>query len=410
MEIETAGKKEQTRSETKLPRNVWILTFTSFFTDISSDMILNLIPLFLANVLGAGTAVVGVIEGIAETTASIMKLFSGAISDKLKQRKSLAVIGYGLSSLSKPFLLLANSWGWVLGVRFSDRLGKGIRTAPKDALLAGSVDEKNRGLAFGVHRAGDTAGAFLGVAIAAFVIWRTQVNLSLLSGSTFHTIVLISIIPAFLAVAVIAFGARDVLVKSQSDVPILSWKGLDKRFQFYIFVTILFTLGNSSDAFITLRAQERGLNILQIMLMLMTFNAIYAALSGPLGALSDRLGRRRLIIIGWITYGLIYLGFGLSTGGTAIWILFSLYGIYYALTEGSGKALIADLVPDEKRGTAYGIYYAAVGLTALPASVIAGLLWQGFGAWTGFGAAAPFYFGAGMALIAGLLFALRIKS
>jgi predicted MFS family arabinose efflux permease len=200
MEIETAGKKEQTRSETKLPRNVWILTFTSFFTDISSDMILNLIPLFLANVLGAGTAVVGVIEGIAETTASIMKLFSGAISDKLKQRKSLAVIGYGLSSLSKPFLLLANSWGWVLGVRFSDRLGKGIRTAPKDALLAGSVDEKNRGLAFGVHRAGDTAGAFLGVAIAAFVIWRTQVNLSLLSGSTFHTIVLISIITAFLAV------------------------------------------------------------------------------------------------------------------------------------------------------------------------------------------------------------------
>lgn len=387
-----------------LPRNVWILTATSFFTDISSEMLVNLIPLFLANVLGASTAIIGLIEGIAESTASVMKVFSGALSDKLGKRKALAVIGYGLSSIAKPFLYFSTTWAGVLAVRFSDRLGKGIRTAPRDALLAGSISSDKRGLAFGVQRAGDTAGAMLGMIIAAFIIWKTQANQELLTAGTFRTVVLVSIIPAFLAVIVLALGAVETAGKKADKAPLLSLKGMDSRFKIFLAISILFTLGNSSDAFIILRGQERGLSTLQIMAMLITFNLVYSVLSAPLGALSDRIGRRRLIIGGWIAYALIYLGFALSTTGAAIWITFGLYGLYYAMAEGAGKAFIADLVPAEKRGTAYGLYHAAVGISALPASLIAGLLWQGAGAWPGLGPSAPFYFGAAMAFVAGILF------
>lgn len=388
----------------RLHSNIWVLTATSLLTDISSEMITNLIPLFLANVLGVRTSVVGLIEGLAETTASLMKVYSGALSDKLGKRKWLTVAGYSLSTIAKPFLYFANTWGWVLGVRFTDRLGKGIRTAPRDSLVAGSIDQDQRGLAFGLHRAGDTAGAFLGLAIAAFIVWSAQSGAADLSRSTFQIAVLASIIPAVLAVLVLALGAREVEVGEKSSAPVLSLKGLDGRFKVFLLVVVLFTLGNSSDAFIILRGQERGLNVLHVMLMLMTFNLIYASLSGPLGALSDKIGRRRLIIGGWLAYGLVYLGFALSQTGWQVWALFGLYGIYYAATEGVAKALIADLVASERRGTAYGLYNAAVGLTAFPASLIAGLLWQGAGIWQGFGASAPFFFGAAMALLAGLLF------
>jgi len=389
-----------------LDRNVWILTITSFLTDISSDMINNLIPLFLTGVLGQATTVVGLIEGIAETTASLMKVFSGAVSDRLGKRKGLAVLGYGLSSLSKPFLYFASAWGIVLGVRFADRLGKGIRTAPKDALLSQSVSSDKRGLAFGIHRAGDSAGAFVGILIAALTVWLTQTNPNVLSGRTFQIVVLASIVPAFLAVLILALGAREVSVPAQEKraaalVP--SFKGLDKRFISFLGVTIIFTLGNSSDAFIILRGQERGLTILGVMGMLLTFNAVYTVLAGPAGALSDKIGRRKLIVFGWMAYGLIYLGFALSSTGTAVWLFFGLYGVYYALFEGASKAYIADLMPAEKRGTAYGLYSAAVGLTAFPASLIAGLLWQGLGAWKGYGPAAPFLFGGFLALLAALL-------
>lgn len=388
----------------RLPRNVWVVTATSFLTDISSEMLAYLIPLFLANVLKTGTAVIGLIDGIAETTASLMKIYSGWLSDKLGRRKWLTVLGYAISTIAKPFLYFANTWGWVLGVRFADRLGKGVRTAPRDALVAGSVDKKLRGLAFGLHRAGDTAGAFVGLLVAAIIIWLTQAGAAQLERSTFQIIVLASIIPAALAVLVLAIGAREVKAEGKSSTPVLSLKGLDGRFKIFLAVVVLFTLGNSSDAFIVLRAQERGLNLLQVMAMLLTFNLIYALLSGPLGALSDRIGRRRLIIGGWVAYGLVYLGFALSRTGWQVWTLFGLYGIYYAAVEGTAKALVADLVPPEKRGTAYGLYNAAVGLTAFPASAIAGLLWQGAFGWNGFGAAAPFFFGAGMALLAGILF------
>jgi MFS family permease len=389
---------------TRLHRNVWIMTLTSFLTDISSEMIVNLVPLFLYSVLGVRLSVIGLIEGVAETTASLLKIFSGAISDRLGQRKRLAVIGYGLSAFAKPFLYFANTWGWVLGVRFMDRVGKGIRTAPRDALLAGSSEPAQRGLVFGLHRAGDTAGAFIGLGLAGLIIWLTQSNEVALTRQSFQTVVLISIIPAVLAVLILALGATNIAPKAQKAAPLLSFNGMDRRFKAYLGVVVLFTLGNSSDAFIILRAQERGLSVLQIIGMLMTFNAIYSILSGPAGALSDRIGRRRLILSGWLVYGLIYLGFALAQTGAAVWMLFGLYGVFYALTEGSAKALVADLVPDQKRGTAYGLYSAAIGLAALPASLMAGVLWQGIGTWNGFGPAAPFIFGMGMALLAGILF------
>jgi MFS family permease len=387
-----------------LPVNVWIVTATSFLTDISSEMIVYLVPLFLANVLKTGTAVIGLIEGLAETTASLMKIYSGALSDRLGKRKWITVIGYAISAVAKPFMYFAQTWHWVLGVRVADRLGKGIRTAPRDALVAGSIDEKQRGLAFGLHRAGDTAGAFFGLLIGAVIVWLTQAGAADLTRRTFQIAVLVSIVPAVLAVLVLAIGARDVAGQEKSKAPLLSLKGMDRRFKVFLLVLVLFTLGNSSDVFIILRGQERGLDVLQIMLMLMTFNLIYSVLAGPLGALSDQVGRRKLIITGWIAYGLVYLGFALSKTGWQVWTLFGFYGIYYAATEGSAKALIADLVPAERRGTAYGLYNAAIGLTAFPASALAGVLWQGAFGWQGFGPAAPFYFGAGLALLAGILF------
>jgi MFS family permease len=388
----------------RLPRNIWAVTLTSFFTDVSSEMIFNLVPLYLANVLGVGTAIIGLIDGIAETTASLMKVYSGSLSDKLGGRKWLAVAGYAVSTISKPFLFIATSWEWVLGVRFSDRLGKGIRTAPRDALVADSVDEKQRGLAFGVHRAGDTAGAFLGLGFAALIVWLTEKTSLDLTQHTFQVAVLISFIPAILGVLALVFGANDVPMKTQLKSALPSFEGLDTRFKLFLFIVVLFTLGNSSDSFIILLGQNRGLDVLQIMLMLMTFNLIYASLAGPLGSWSDKIGRRKLIIGGWIAYGLVYLGLALSNAGWHVWVLYALYGIYYAATDGVARALVADFVPVERRGTAYGLYNAAIGIAVLPASVIAGVLWQGFGSFTGFGASAPFYFGAMLALLAGILF------
>ena len=394
----------------QLHPNIWIVTATSFLTDISSEMIVYLIPLFLSNVLGVRMAFIGLIDGVAETTASLIKIYSGALSDKIGKRKWLAVLGYGISTVAKPFLYFANTWGWILGIRFADRVGKGIRTAPRDALVAASTDVNNRGFAFGLHRAGDTAGAFIGIGIAALIIWLTQTNEALLSVNTFRIAVLASVVPAVLAVIVLAAGATDLDPSTSlragkgSGMMRLSLKGINPRFKTFLFIMILFTLGNSSDSFIILRAQERGLNVLQTMFMLMTFTAIYTFLSGPLGALSDRLGRRKLIIGGWLAYAFVYLGFALANAGWQIWMLFGLYGIFYAATEGVAKALVADLVPESQRGTAYGLFNAAIGIAALPASLLAGLLWHGLGAWAGFGPSAPFFFGATLALIASILF------
>jgi MFS family permease len=389
----------------RLHPNIWFLTIGSFLTDVSSEMLTNLIPLFLYNVLGVQTSIIGLIDGIAETTASLVKIYSGALSDRLGKRKTLTVLGYAVSTISKPFLYFATTWEWVLGVRFSDRVGKGVRTAPRDALLADSTKSTQRGLAFGLHRAGDTAGAFVGLGIAAFIIWLTQSGAAELTRHTFQDVVLASIIPAVLAVLILTLGVKEITAarKETANLPTLRWKAFDKRFRAFLIVVIIFTLGNSSDSFIILRGQNRGLSVLQIMGMLMTFNAIYATLAGPLGSLSDRVGRPKLMLVGWTIYGLVYLGFALSHTGVEIWILYAIYGVYYALTEGVAKALVADIVPQDQRGTAYGLFNAAIGFSALPASLVAGVLWQVVSP------AAPFVFGASLALIAGFLLMTWVK-
>lgn len=390
----------------QLPRNVWITTAGSLLTDISSEMVANLLPLFLANVLGARTGVIGLIEGLAETTASLLKLFSGWLSDRLGRRKWLTVGGYTLSTLVKPFLYLANAWGQVLAVRFFDRVGKGIRTAPRDALLADSIQPAQRGLAFGLHRAGDTLGAAIGVGVALLLVWLTQGAALTLSRATFQRIILWSIVPALLAVAILAVGLRETGAgaRGQAAFPTFSTAGFDRRFRRFLLIIGLFSLGNSADAFIILRGQERGLNILGILGMLLTFNLVYSLVAGPAGALSDRIGRRRLIIAGWLLYSLVYLGLALARSAWHIWALYAVYGLYYGLVEGNAKAFIADLVAPERRGMAYGLYNGVVGLAALPAGLIAGLVWQGVGGWNGLGPSAPFLVGAGLALAACLLF------
>ena len=387
----------------KLPRNVWAVTVTSFLTDISSEMIVYLFPLYLSNVLGVKTNIIGLIDGLAEMTASLLKLFSGWLSDKLGSRKWLTVFGYALSTFSKPFLLIANTWGAVLAVRLVDRTGKGIRNSPRDALVADSVDETQRGIAFGFHRAGDTAGAAFGLLIAFAVVALTGRSDSTLAPETFRTLVGLSIVPAILAVLVLTLGAKETAKKIDGKLPKFSLAGFDRRFKFFLVVVVLFTLGNSSDAFLVLRAQSLGVSIAGIMAMVFGFNVIYAAVSGPAGRLSDRIGRRRVIVGGWIVYGLVYLGFAFAGAGWQIFGLYAVYGLYYALTEGVARALIADLVAKEQRGTAYGLYNAAVGLTAFPASFIAGILWSGLGPFSGFGPSAPFLFGSSLAFVAAVL-------
>ncbi len=387
----------------KLPRNIWAVGFTSMFMDISSEMVLNILPLFLSNVLGVQTSIIGLIDGIAEATASLLKLFSGWLSDRLGGRKWLAVVGYGISALVKPFFYIANSWGLVAGVRWADRVGKGIRTAPRDALVADSVTPEVRGLAFGFHRAMDTAGALIGILIAALVVWLTQKSDLALARSTFQIIVLASLIPAFLAVLSLIIGARDVAVKGQRAAPKFSLRSMGKPFSIFLVIVSLFTLGNSADAFLVLRAQNLGVSVLGILIMLAAFNLIYTLVSTPAGSLSDRIGRRRLIIGGWLVYAVIYFGFALARVSWQVWVLYAVYGVYYGLAYGSANALVADLVPENLRGTAYGTYNAIIGLLAFPSSFIAGILWQGIGGWSGFGPSAPFFFGGSLALLAALL-------
>ena len=386
-----------------LPRNVWAVSLTSFFMDISSEMVINILPLFLFNVLGVRMSVIGLIEGVAESTASILKLFSGWFSDRLQARKWLAVTGYAISTLTKPFFYIANSWIAVAGVRWADRFGKGVRTAPRDALVADSVGEKQRGLAFGFQRAADTAGAMIGLIIALLIIWWLQLNEIALNESTFRVIVLASLVPAFLAVLILALGATDVVVKGKKDVPKFAFKSLGRPFTVFIVIVGIFELGNSSDAFLILRAQERGLSVVGILSMLVVFNLIYTLVSTPAGILSDRVGRGRVIVFGWFVYAAIYLGFGVARTPGHVWLLYAAYGLYYGLAFGTSKALVADLVALPVRGTAYGTYNAILGILDLPASLIAGFLWQGIGEWQGLGASAPFIFGAIMALIAALL-------
>jgi MFS family permease len=393
------------RSEQKkilgLSPNIFFLGLVSLLTDISSEMIFTLIPLFLSNVLGAATTIIGFIGGLSESTDAIFRIVSGWVSDRIGRRKPLALLGYGISTLAKPFMYLASSWGAVLAIRFSDRLGKGIRSSPRDALVADSVSVEKRGRGFGLHRAMDTIGAALGLAIAAVIIYQVQGGGLELGLGTYQWLVLVGIVPAVLAVLVLFFfvgeGKRkpSATVTSQKS---LGWRGLisgfDIRFKLFLAVMAVFTLGNSSDFFVILRAQNLEAPLVQVTLMLVLFNITYAAISWPAGRLSDKLGRRRIITVGWAIYALVYLGFAVSNSLWQIWLLFAAYGVYYGIVEGVARAFVADLVPAEKRGTAYGLFHGVVGLTLLPASLIAGWLWDAVNP------AAPFYLGAGLAFLA----------
>ncbi len=385
-----------------LPRNVWAASLTSFLTDVSSEMVQNLLPLFLANALGAGGAVVGLIEGVAEAMGSLLKVASGHLSDRLRRRKGLAVLGYLLSATAKVGFVLATAWPHAALARWGDRLGKGVRTAPRDALIADSVDDSRRGLAFGLHRAADTAGALLGVLAALFVVERVQGQGALLLAGTFHRVALWSLLPAFLAVAVLALWAEEPRRRAGAgrQAPAARPPALGRGFGVFLALVGVFELSNSADAFLALRAQTLGASVVGILAMLALFNLVYALLSTPAGALSDRWPRKAVILLGWLVYALVYLGAGLASSATAMWAVYAAYGVYYGVAYGTTRALIADLVPEAARGTAYGAYATVVGVMAFPASFIAGVLWDTFGP------QAPFFFSGGLALLAtlGLLF------
>jgi len=377
--------------------NVFFLGIVSLLTDISSEMIFTLVPLFLFNVLSIGTPIIGLVGGLSESADAIFRIFSGWLSDRMGKRKPLAVLGYTISTIAKPFMYLASSWGAVLAVRFGDRIGKGIRTSPRDALVADSVSAGERGRGFGLHRAMDTTGAFLGFAIAAVIIYQVQGGELALSLKTYQWLVVVGVVPAVLAVLVLLFFVRDrrsSAGNTSSQAGLKSIGGFDTRFKLFLAIMAVFTLGNSSDFFVILRAQNLGSSVLYVVLMLALFNITYAVTSMPAGILSDRLGRRWVITLGWFIYALVYLGFALASELWQVWLLFASYGVYYGLVEGVARAFIADLVPEEKRGTAYGLYHGVVGLALLPASLIAGWLWQAYSP------AAPFYFGACLAFLA----------
>ena len=381
--------------------NVFFLGIVSLLTDVSSEMIFTLIPLFLYNVLKTPFTIIGLVGGLTESVDAIFRIFSGWISDKVGKRKPLTVLGYSISTVAKPFMYLASSWGAVLGVRFSDRIGKGFRSSSRDALIADSVSAEERGKGFGLHRAMDTLGAVLGLAIAAIIIYLVQGGDWQLSRETYQLIVLVGIVPAVLAVLVLLIFVHEKrrnLSPGSSSRPGLNLSGLtagfDTRFKVFLVIMAIFTLGNSCDFFVILRAQNLEVSLVQVTLMLVLLNVIEATVSLPAGLLSDRLGRKRVITLGWFVYALVYLGFALASSPWQIWLLFACYGIYYGIIEGVARAFVADLVVEEKRGTAYGLYHGVVGITLLPASLLAGWLWQTYSP------AAPFYLGAGLAFLA----------
>ena len=368
----------------------------SFLTDASTEIIYPLLPIFLTEVLKTSRVFVGSVEGIAESTASFFRIFSGWLSDRIAKRKILAVIGYGISSLTRPAVASAMAGWHVLLARFIDRIGKGVRGAPRDALLADSTDRSKLGKAFGFHRSMDHAGAVLGPIIAFLLLMAFPGN--------YRTVFWFATIPAFLSVFTLAIFAEEKKASAAEGRRLsLSLRPFDIRFRLYLVILFLFTLGNSSDAFLLLRAKSLGVSDKLVPVLWSAFHVVKVITSTPGGSLSDRIGRRKVIISGWGIYGLIYLGFAFAAGSLHIWLLFLAYGVYYGLTEGTEKALVADLVPSQLRGTAYGLYSFAIGVGALPASLILGGLWDLFGP------EVAFSFGAVMALLAMVLFYLLIR-
>ncbi|MDD5729867.1 MAG: MFS transporter [Candidatus Omnitrophica bacterium] len=377
--------------------NIIILGITSLLTDISSEMVYPVLPVFLVVTLGASPAILGLIEGVAESLASLLKVFSGYFSDKIKSRKPFTIFGYSASTVGKLFLFLSTTWHFVLIGRIIDRFGKGVRTAPRDALIADSAKAGKQGAAFGLHRSMDTLGATIGVILAYFLVVKYKGDLK--------NIFLLSIIPAFLGV-VFLFLVKEKK-KKQIAVPKekikFQWKALDKRLKLFLIFSFVFTLGNSSNQFLLLRAKNLGSSVGGVILFYLAYNIVYFLVSYPAARLSDKIGRKHILVAGYLFYGLVYLGFAVNQSVNMLWALFGVYGLYIGFTEGVEKALVADMAPEGLRGTAIGLHATLIGIGLLPASLFAGMLWK----W--FGAAAPFYFGGVVGVISsiGLLFILK---
>jgi len=402
-------------SETHVPRKIWGLDrnvfftgVTSFFMDVSSEMIYSIVPIFLSSVLHVDKTIIGLIEGVAETTASMLKMVAGWLSDRLGRRKSLMIFGYGLSTLSRPILALAGGWGQVLGARFVDRFGKGVRTAPRDAIIADSVEPRELGRSFGFHRAMDQFGAVLGPAIAFLILSQRH--------NGYRTVFWVSLIPGVLSVLVIVFfikerRRRDVAEASEPAAKLLDGTAahvprdplrtrlsrLRGPLLVYLAVTAIFSLGNSSDAFLILRARDLQVAAALIPVLYVVFNFIYSAFSVPAGLVADRVGRRKVALIGFAVFAVAYAWMALAHSQAAVWGVFAVYGVYMGVADGNGRALLAEFSTGARRGTAFGAYHMTVGIAALPASVVAGLLYDHVSP------AAPFWVGAGAAVLAGLL-------
>lgn len=376
--------------------NVLILGLVSFFTDVSSEMIYPLLPLFLTGVLGAGPAFLGLIEGVAESTSSLLKLFSGIVSDRVRRRKNLVLLGYSISALMRPLIGFAGSALAVLLIRTGDRVGKGIRTSPRDALIADSVDASVRGKAYGFHRSMDHAGALVGPLIATLLLTYFVTDL--------RTVFWLAAIPGLIAVLLIVWKVSETdrisLVKAPVRLSLLPAGPLRR----YLLILFLFTLGNSSDAFLLLKAGTLGVPIYRIPLLWTFFHLVKMLSTMPFGALSDRIGRRGVIVAGWCVYSLSYLGYGFATSEWQIWLLFAFYGLFFGLTEGVEKAYLADMADPALRGAAFGCYNFAIGAGAFPASLLFGMIWQRFGG------VAPFVFGAGLAAVSAMLLLLLVPA
>jgi MFS family permease len=394
----------------RLGRNVLGLGAVSFFTDASTEMIYPLLPVFLAGVLGANASFIGAIEGTAESTASLLKVITGAWSDKIGRRKPLVVAGYALASIVRPFTALAQTATQVLALRVTDRIGKGIRTAPRDALLSDSAAVEVRGRAFGFHAAADNAGAVLGPLVAFLFLELQGVGSLAVTGlgasdeQAIRNVFWLASIPAAIAVAILIFIVRDVpRTRAGENAATMNGAGtpspqaLSRRFWGYLVVILLFTLGNSTDAFLLLRAHQLGVPIAMAPILWALLNLVKAATGTYGGQLSDTIGRKPLIIGGWILYAAVYFAFGWATAAWQAWALFAVYGLFYGMTEGTEKALVADLVPRQRRGSAFGWYNLAIGLGALPASLIFGAIWDRAGS------PSAFMFGATLAIVAAVL-------
>jgi MFS family permease len=373
----------------RLPRTVVALGLVSLFTDASSEMIVPLLPAFLA-ALGASGTMMGLIDGVAETTSALLKLASGLFADRVRRRKPLVVAGYGLASVARPLVAIAQTPMHVLGIRFVDRIGKGVRTSPRDALIAEAATPEQRGAAYGFHRAMDHTGALIGPLVAFTLMWL---------GLGHRSVFALAAIPAAAAVfTLVAFVKEVPRELPSSDVPKarVVHEPLPAALRRYLGVLAVFTLASSTDFFLLLRAHELGVPDAHAPLLWALLHLVKSTLSTPLGALSDRLPRRRLILAGWLVYALVYGAFGLASAPWHIWLLFLVYGLYAAACEGAEKALVADLAPQAARGRAFGWFNFTVGMCALPASL-------GFGAiWDHVGHAAAFYTGAGLAAVAAL--------